>query len=148
MITIEIDDQQIRQAFTRLVASAKNPRPVLEQIGELLVDSTKQRFATSTAPDGTRWAENSDVTLLRYLGQFKGSYRKDGGLTQKGAARLGSKKPLIGETGMLSSQIFSKVEGGWSPAGWQHEGICRRPAIRHETGLCRSKQARIANPLG
>ena len=76
MITIEIDDRQVRQAFTRLVASAENPRPVLEQIGELLVDSTRQRFATSTAPDGSRWAENSDTAILQYLGKYKGSFSK------------------------------------------------------------------------
>lgn len=132
MITIEIDDQQVRQAFTRLVASAKSPRPVLEQIGELLIDSTKQRFATSTAPDGSRWAQNADITLLRYLGQFKSSFRKkDGGLTQKGASRLGAKKPLIGETGRLSGQIFSKVEG----AGVLLVGSTREYAAAQQFGM-------------
>ncbi len=119
MITIEVDDQQVRQALTRLVDSAENPTPVLRQIGELLVDSTKQRFATSTAPDGSRWAENSDVTLLHYLGSFRRkdgsstSFRKnkkDGSLTQKGAARLGGKKPLI-DGGELSRNISPKIEG-------------------------------------
>lgn len=114
MIKIEIDDKQVTQAITRLANAAGNPRPVLAKIGELLVDSTKRRFGTSTAPDGTRWAKNSDVTLLQYLGRYKSSFRKDGGLTQKGAARLGGKKPLIGETGSLSSQIFSKTEGSYT----------------------------------
>lgn len=111
MITFEISDQKVRQALSSLVESAENPRPLFEQIGELLVDSTKQRFVTSTAPDGSRWAENSDTTLLGYINQYKGSRRKDGGLTQKGAKRLGGKKPLIGETGSLATMIVYQVTG-------------------------------------
>lgn len=111
MIQIQISDRQVNQALTRLVASVSNPRTVLDEIGELLIDSTKARFATSTGPDGKRWAENSDITILQYLGRYKGSFKKNGGLSAKGASRLGGKKPLIGESGSLSSQIFKKVEG-------------------------------------
>ena len=112
MITVEITDQETRKAFSNLIASAENPKQLMAQIGELLIDSTKQRFATSTAPDGSRWAENSEVTLLGYLDKYKGSFRKkDGGLTQKGARRLGGKKPLIGESGSLSTTIAYKIEG-------------------------------------
>ena len=112
MITVEITDQETRKAFASLIASAENPRQLIAQIGELLVVSTKQRFATSTAPDGSRWAENSDITLLGYLKQYKGSFsKKGGGLTQKGAKRLGGKKPLIGESGALSTMIAYKIEG-------------------------------------
>lgn len=112
MITVEITDQETRQAFANLIAAAENPKQLMDQIGELLVDSTKQRFATSTAPDGSRWHENSEVTLLGYLDKYKGSFRKkDGGLTQKGARRLGGKKPLIGESGSLSTTIAYKIEG-------------------------------------
>lgn len=112
MITVEITDQETRKAVANLIASAENPKQLMAQIGELLVDSTKQRFATSTAPDGSRWQENSEVTLLGYLDKYKGSFRKkDGGLTQKGAKRLGGKKPLIGENGSLSTTIAYKIEG-------------------------------------
>lgn len=86
MITVEITDQDTRKAFANLIAAAENPKQLMAQIGELLVNSTKQRFATSTSPDGSRWPENSDITLLGYLDKYKGSYRKKGGgLTQKGA---------------------------------------------------------------
>jgi phage virion morphogenesis protein len=118
MISIQVDDQEMRQAFTRLVASAKNPRPVLQQIGELLVDSTRQRFGTSTAPDGTPWAKNSETTLMRYLGKYKGAFSKrDGKLTKTGAGRAAGKKPLIGETSDLSRQIHYGIEGGTLAVG-------------------------------
>ena len=111
MIKIEIDDKQVNQALTRLASSISNPRNVLDEIGELLVDSTKRRFSTSNGPDGKRWAENSDITILQYLGRYKGSFKKNGGLSAKGASRLGGKKPLIGESGSLSSQISKKIDG-------------------------------------
>lgn len=112
MITIQFDDKQSRQTFARLAASAKNPGPVLEEIGELLIDSTKQRFGTSRAPDGTPWAKNSPTTILQYLGRYKSSFNKrDGRLTKKGAERASSKRPLIGETGDLARQITKRVDG-------------------------------------
>ena len=78
----------------------------------MLVVSTKQRFAESKGPDGVPWAKNSATTLMRYLGQYKSSYSKrDGRLTKKGAERAAGKRPLIGETGSLSSQIHYVVEG-------------------------------------
>ena len=112
MITIEITDQETRRAFANLIAAAENPKQMMAQIGELLVDSTKHRFATSTAPDGSRWQENSEVTLLGYLKKYKSSFsKKDGGLTKRGEKRLGGKKPLIGESGKLSTNISYKIEG-------------------------------------
>lgn len=115
MITIEFEDRQVRHSFARLAASAKNPRPVLEEIGELLIDSTKQRFGTSRGPDGTPWAKNSPTTILQYLGRYKSSFSKrDGRMTKKGAERAGSKRPLIGETGDLSREIFKRVDGNYT----------------------------------
>ena len=58
---------RVRKALSNLMATAENPKQLMAQIGKLMVDLTKQRFATSTAPDGSRWAENSDITLLGYL---------------------------------------------------------------------------------
>lgn len=112
MSSIPVSDPKIDQALERLYQSAKNPRPVLEQIGELLVDSTKRRFSSSMAPDGQRWAPNSATTILQYLGAYTGSFnRRNGRLSSKGAERASSKRPLIGETGSLSSQIFYHVDG-------------------------------------
>lgn len=112
MIKIEVTDSGVSAALTRLANAGNNLHPALLQIGERLLDSTRQRFATSTAPDGTRWAPNSQTTILMYLGRYKGSYSKrDGRLTKKGATRASGKRPLIGETGDLARQIDYKVEG-------------------------------------
>lgn len=100
MIKIEIHDRAVLDALTRLQSRTSDLSPLMHDIGEHLTETTKRRFDTATAPDGSRWAENSDITLLGYLKQYKRSFsKKDGSLTQSGAKRLGGKKPLTGRTG-------------------------------------------------
>lgn len=112
MIKIDISDNGISQALTRLANTTQHLPTVLDLIGEMLVDSTKQRFATSTGPDGQRWASNSPVTILRYLGKYKSSFdKKTGRLTKSGAVSAAGKRPLIGETRDLSRQITKAVDG-------------------------------------
>lgn len=64
-ITIEIDDRKLRAAIGELLERIADPRPALEEIGEVLVASTKRRFGSETDPQGNRWAPNSQVTLAR-----------------------------------------------------------------------------------
>lgn len=113
MIEVEMNDREVADALARLSKVSGSLEPALRQIGEYLVDSTKQRFSTSTAPDGTRWAANTETTILRYLGRYSGSYgKKTGKITKKGAERAMGKRPLIGETGSLSRQIAYRLDGG------------------------------------
>lgn len=83
----------------------------LSRVGEVLAETTKQRFQTSTAPDGTRWEPNAPATYENLLARFKGSVTRRGKLSAKGAARAAGKKPLIGETGALATQIFYRQSG-------------------------------------
>lgn len=64
-IVIEIDSKNVLDALNRLQQAATRPRPALLEIGEELVESTKERFGAQTAPDGSRWAPNSPVTIAR-----------------------------------------------------------------------------------
>ena len=101
---LEVENQEVRQALGRLLAKIEDPAAELIEIGELMVDRTKQRFSTSTAPNGTPWPANSEVTLRRYLAQFSG---------KKGVARAANKKPLIGESHALSTTIhYRQITGG------------------------------------
>lgn len=111
MIEFEADDAELRRVLGRVINSVQNPSPLLKAIGEILVDSTKQRFHAGIGPDGERWPENSDTTVLNYLRKYKGSFGKRGGLTKKGMTRLAFKKPLIGETKTLSTRIDYQVDG-------------------------------------
>ena len=114
MIKIEVKDSAVLDALTRLLRAAEDPRPALRDIGELLVASTKQRFATSTGPGGEHWPANSYVTIQRMLAKKKGAYsKKTGKLAQSGAGAVTGKKPLIGESRRLSAEIsYALVPGG------------------------------------
>lgn len=55
-IRIEIDDAGVRRWFDRLIGLGQDLRPILADVGEILIESTQRRFATGIAPDGTAWA--------------------------------------------------------------------------------------------
>ena len=95
--------------LSQFVKRGKNLRPVLKEIGEDLAESSKQRFATGTDPDGQAWAPNSAATLARYSSKFK--RKKDGSLTKPSATKLSNKKPGTGETGALKKTINYQLYG-------------------------------------
>lgn len=59
VITIEIDDREIRDGLRALETKLGDLRPVFRDIGEALLNSTRERFNTQTAPDGSPWAQLS-----------------------------------------------------------------------------------------
>ncbi|MCB1736261.1 MAG: phage virion morphogenesis protein [Gammaproteobacteria bacterium] len=109
MIKLQFDDAQVRELANRLHAlGGAISRPAMQDIGEQMVRSTRQRFAESKAPDGTPWEPNSETTLARLVANHRSKKKtRTGGrtLTQKGVQRLAAKKPLIGESKSLSTQI-------------------------------------------
>jgi len=112
MQTIDVDTSDLA-GLDDLVDRLEHPGILLQEIGEELVDSTDRRFETSTAPDGTRWAPNSETTILQYLEGKSGAIGKTGRLTKKGAGAVMAKRPLIGETRNLSTTIsYQVVDGG------------------------------------
>lgn len=103
-ITIDFAGDDLVAALTQLYAGLgpAGMRGPLDEIGEHLAESTRQRFVTSTAPDGSRWAPNAEAT---YLGLLSSSHtRKDGRINARGTAKVRSKKPLV-DSGLLAEQI-------------------------------------------
>jgi phage gpG-like protein len=127
LITIRLDDDEVSEALAKLAKATGDTRSILDQIGDYMLDSTRRRFGTSTAPDGKRWAPNSQVTILEHLrlksGIYEGSRKrigtKDGffykkgekknKLAAKGIATVLDKRPLIGE-GDLARQFFKRID--------------------------------------
>jgi phage virion morphogenesis protein len=91
MADVVIQNDEITGALTRLSAFLSDMTPAFQDIGEIVIDSTKQRFAQGIAPDGSRWAPKSQTTLEKYGSRT--SNRID-------------VRPLFGPSGALSSQIF------------------------------------------
>jgi phage virion morphogenesis protein len=111
MISFEYNDEAIRRVLDAFVRAAANPAPVLKGIGETLTQSTKERFKTSTGPDGASWEANTEATMAAYLAKFSGAYKKNGDLSKRGERISARKKPLIGETKSLSTQIHYELVG-------------------------------------
>ena len=111
MITIKVDNRDVLAAMRQLSEKTSNLANVLADIGEHLTETSKRRFDISTAPDGSKWAPNTQTTILNYIGEFKGSYTKTGSISKSGSNRIASKKPLVGETKSLMSTINYRVNG-------------------------------------
>jgi len=92
MIDIIYDDAEVMAALQNLLNHTGNIRPALLKIGEKIVESTKHRFETMTAPDGSQWAANSEVTI----------------------DRKGHDRPLTGETRTLIDTIRSQLDGDFA----------------------------------
>ena len=110
--TITVQDQEVKALLQKLKDKTQNMGPVLRTLGEQITERSKARFATSSAPDGTPWKPNSAATLA-LLGERlgKSQRKKDGSLNKRGQAKMGNKKPLIGESGDLRRQIVWGVSG-------------------------------------
>ena len=110
--TVTVQDQGVQATLQLLRERLQNMRPVLLTLGEQIVERTKQRFATSTGPDGQAWAPNSIATLAMVSGSLgKGYRKKNGDLNAKGQKTLAGKKPLIGQSKDLSRQIVYAATG-------------------------------------
>lgn len=87
MYTIELKADAVTGALMQAAALLEDMTPLMQDIGDLLLTSTKARFPLGEAPDGSRWPANSPVTL----------------------ARKSDSRPLFGATGHLSQQIFTEA---------------------------------------
>ncbi|MDR0701312.1 MAG: phage virion morphogenesis protein [Azoarcus sp.] len=114
LISISITSDPLQNALARLWRALEPPglRIALVQIGERLAESTRQRFITGTAPDGSRWTPNAEATYLRYLdAPDRGkNTRKDDRLNARGARQAANKRPLI-DTGNLMESIGWQIVG-------------------------------------
>lgn len=135
-VNITSNDIEIRPALEALQEAIGNTDPALAQIGEYLVASTQDRFKTTTAPDGSQWAANSDVTLDNYTNRFKTSFTKTGRRSKAGRDRRANKKAGTGETKQLQRQIFYNVNNGELEVGSPliYAGTFHYGADKHQYG--------------
>lgn len=108
MITIEVQDQQVRAALAELSQRAGNMRPVLQAIGDDIMERAKERFGTSTGPDGKRWQPNARATIEAFIAKRGGFGKK--GINKKGQGLAMGKKPLVGESRDLSRQFHVSAD--------------------------------------
>lgn len=111
MIQITVTDTGVGEPIARLLRGLQNPRPALKAIGELVMESTKERFALSQDPYGKPWEANKQSTLAAYLQRDGKGYTQKGAVSARGKRLLAAKKPLIGASKSLSTQFGYDVVG-------------------------------------
>lgn len=99
-LEIQIDDGELKRKLQQLQAKTGNLKPFFDDVGEALLNSTRERFTSQRAPDGTRWKplspnystrkkKNADL-ILTLNGYLRGSLAKS---TSNDSLRIGT--PLI-----------------------------------------------------
>jgi len=77
-VSIELKgEEQLTQAFNRLISQSSDVSPAFRDIGEYLIESTQKRFQTQQSPSGESWQSLSAKTI-------KNKKRKDKILTESG----------------------------------------------------------------
>ena len=64
-IRVTIDDSEVVAALDRLAAAGRDLTPAMRDVGEHLLNSTRERFRTETAPDGAPWAPLTAATRAK-----------------------------------------------------------------------------------
>ena len=92
-----------RERLRALIAAGHDATPLMRDIGEGLLNSTRERFRTEAAPDGKPWAPLSEVTRKRKR------RNKDRILTHEGHLggtslnyRAGPTEVLVGSTSVYA----------------------------------------------
>ncbi len=112
-IRVYIDDAEVIDRLEQIAGrlSYAGLATLFQEIGEDLVESTKQRFTTSTGPDGERWAPLAEGSVLAMVARLRGAVGKTGRLTKKGAAAVQARRPLV-DTGVLRDTIHHQLIPG------------------------------------
>lgn len=142
MISIDIDDREIVAALRRLHdrMGAAGMRPALALIGEHLTEITKQRFAGSTGPNGSRWPANARSTLERLLAKTRGGVGKRGKINAPGRGAMMGKKPLIDSEELMTTIRWQFIDGGVAVGTDRFANLFDGGAAVHQFG---SKDGRI-----
>lgn len=64
-LDITIDDAEIKAGLAQLAAKLNDLRPFFNDVGETLLNSTRNRFRSQTAPDGAAWKPLSPAYAAR-----------------------------------------------------------------------------------
>jgi len=158
MFQIEVDDSEVQSVLNVLASRISNMRPYMQAIGEDVMERTKQRFDSSSGPDGQRWKPNARATIEawirsksrdddaprthngRQVAVKNGYLLKDGRVGSKSILQILGKRPLIANGDLAS--YFNIVFDSQSVSvnnNWMAEKIKGGAAV-HQFG---SKNGRI-----
>ena len=97
MIEITVNDSAIIAALQALAQRCNHLSPAMRDIGGVLTESTKQRFDTTTGPDGREWAPNTGFVSVKKQKEGAGSQP----LTLQGILGDTIDYQLLGDDGVM-----------------------------------------------
>lgn len=105
-ITVRFDSAPVLARLQEIARRVDDLSPAMRDIGELMVESTKERFTSSTGPDGQRWPALAKDTILARLAKISGQYAAYTNLkTRKvGQVRVGDKKGYYDKAGKVAGK--------------------------------------------
>ena len=133
-ITVRFESATVLARLDQIARQVDDLSPAMRGIGELISESTKERFASSTGPDGQQWKPLAPATVLARLmeisghfaaytnvktrkegrvrvGDKKGYFDKGGRVAGKGVQALTNMRPLV-DTGALQDTIRYQITPG------------------------------------
>lgn len=104
--TVRLDSAPVLARLQEIARRVDDLSPAMRGIGEMMVESTKERFASSTGPDGQRWPALAKDTILARLAKISGQYAAYTNLkTRKvGQVRVGDKKGYYDKAGKAAGK--------------------------------------------
>lgn len=102
-VTFKLDHKDLLDRLAAISKRYSDLSPAMLAIGEVLTESTKERFSASIAPDGSAWKPNAPATVADIHRRIIKSSRSKKRFA-KAAAAVANKKPLI-DSGLLQDSI-------------------------------------------
>ena len=105
-LTVRLDSAPVLARLQEIARRVDDLSPAMRGIGELVAESTKERFASSTGPDGQRWKPMAQATVLARLAKISGQYAAYTNLKtrKEGRTRVGDKKGYFDKGGKIAGQ--------------------------------------------
>ena len=131
-IHVTLDDAPVRDALDRLSRASTDLTPLMRDIGEHLLNTTRERFVEQKAPDGTPWAPLSETTKKRKR-RNKGKILTERGFLRGNLAyQAGRSEVQVGSPSIYAgTHQFGAKKGSFThgPAGSEYGSTTQRRRI-------------------
>ena len=97
-IKIEVQDAELQQGLQALIETGLDLTPVMADIGEALLNSTRQRFSDQVSPEGEAWSPLSNVTKAQKKKNKDKILTEEGRLRRLLSVRAGKDHVEVGST--------------------------------------------------
>lgn len=110
MISLELDDRELKRALDSLSARLSDMAPVMHRIAQVMDEGARKHFEEERGPDGQKWKPLAEATLLAHMRRASpgGLLTKRGNTKAKAVKALAQKKILL-EHGRLSHELGREV---------------------------------------